>query len=220
MGCDIDYHLDHDFTNFTPEGFLNEFKKRIAPLEVEFTGWGTSPYTDISQSQIKDGWMFYCYENDYETAFNNGLDFTISRYENSLNRRWEIHVNPKTIELRPYDDELDFSPNYRWRTFEEYYLKKQDKKIEQEIESRIVRLLDEVRKYILPVFHSTKLIAIGDQGGWQEMELDFEAGKTIDEALKNESLLKYYAAIKVCEHGKEETYKINRKELPVWMARF
>ncbi len=220
MGCDIDYHLDHDFTDITPQGFLNEFKNRIEPLDFEFTGCGTRPYTDINQSQIKDGWMINCDENDYETAFNDEMDFTINRYENSLSRGWSLYLNPKTIELLVYDDELYFSPDYRWRTFEEYYLKKQDKKIEQKIESRIVRLLDEVRKYILPVFHSTKLIAIGDQGGWQEMELDFEAGKTIDEALKNESLLKYYAAIKVCEHGKEETYKINRKELPVWMARF
>ena len=34
MGCDIQYFLDHDFDNLSPEVFLQEFKKRISSVQL------------------------------------------------------------------------------------------------------------------------------------------------------------------------------------------
>ena len=35
MGCDVDYYLDHDLINLNAQEFLEEFKKRVAPLEAK-----------------------------------------------------------------------------------------------------------------------------------------------------------------------------------------
>ncbi len=216
MGCDIAYYLDHDFDNMTPLGFLLEFKKRIKPLNVVFTGSDDTPYTDICKANIQTAWMFYCYDDDYETAFLGGHCFSIYLYDRGKARGWNITVNEKTLDLWIDDEELDFSPNRRWRSFTESY---RENTI-SDIEKRINKLLKEIKEFILPVFHSTKMIAIGDQGDYQEFELDLENGKTLDEALQNEKVNKDYN-VKICKHGSSEhfTYK-DRLELPVWMCEF
>lgn len=173
MGCDIAYYLDHDFSDMTPQGFLREFNKRIKPLNVIFTGFEGTPYTDISKACIEDGWMFYCYDEDYETAFTIGHCFNMRLYLNGRPCGWDITINEKTIELSVDDDELSFSPNRRWRSFTESYRENTN----PDIEKRINKLLKEIKEFILPVFHSTKMIAIGDQGDYQEFELDLENGK-------------------------------------------
>lgn len=216
MGCDLAYYLNHDFSDMTPQGFLREFKKRIKPLNVIFTGFEGTPYTDISKACIEDGWMFYCYDEDYETAFIIVHCFNMRLYLNGRPCGWDITINEKTIELSVDDDELSFSPNRSWRSFIESY---RENTI-PDIEKRINKLLKEIKEFILPVFHSTKMIAIGDQGDYQEFELDMENGKTLDEALQNEKVNKDYN-VKICKHGCSEhfTYK-DRLELPVWMCEF
>ena len=45
MGCDIEYYLDHDLIGLSAQEFLAEFKKRIVPLPLVFTGLDESPYS-------------------------------------------------------------------------------------------------------------------------------------------------------------------------------
>ena len=216
MGCDIAYYLDHDFSDMTPKGFIKEFKKRIKPLDVTFTGFEGTPYLDISKACIENGWMFYCFDEDFETAFTIGHCFSMRLYRNGKPCGWDISINEKTIELSVDNDELCFSPNRRWRSFTENYREN----TELDIENRINKLLEEIKEFIIPVFHSTKVIAIGDQGDYQEFELDMENGKTLDEALQNENVKKDYH-VKVYKHGSSEVFSYkDRLELPVWMCEF
>ena len=216
MGCDIVYYLDHDFNDMTPQGFLKEFQKRIKPLKVTFTGFEGTPYIDISKACIENGWMFYCFDEDFETAFTMGHCFSMRLYLKGRPRVWDISIKEKTFELSIDDEELSFSHNWRWRTFTENYRENKN----PDIENRINKLLKEVQEFIIPVFHSTKMIAIGDQGDYQEFEIDMKNGKTIDEALLNEKVNNDYL-VKICKHGDSEyfTYK-DRIELPVWMCEF
>ena len=218
MGCDIAYYLDHDFPDMTPKKFLSEFKKRAAPLDVTFTGWGDSPYPDIQKIKIENSWIFYCYDTDYKSAFSSDMDFTIKLYTPGNKHRWIIYPGKKIIELFFEDDDLGFIYNRRWWSFVEYHLSGLDK--DYEIINRINTTLAEIKKFIIPIFHSTKMIAIGDQGSYQAMESDFAEGKTIAEALNNSSILKNFDKIKVYKHGSDELYKGDNKELPVWMFEF
>ena len=216
MGCDIAYYLDHDFENMNAVGFLLEFKKRIKPLNVVFAGSDNTSYTDISKVNIQTGWMIYCYDEDYETAFSGGHCFSLYLYDRGKRRGWNITVNDKTLDLWIDDDELGFSPDRRWKSFTEKYRDNTD----ETIDDRISKTLQEIKDYILSVFHCTKMIATGDQGAYQEFELDMENGKTIDEALQNEKVNKDYN-VKIYKHGSSEhfTYK-DYQELPVWMCEF
>lgn len=216
MGCDIVYYLDHDFENMNAVGFLLEFKKRIKPLNAVFTGSDDTPYTDISKANIQTSWMIYCYDEDYETAFSGGHCFSLYLYDRGKTRGWNITVNDKTLDLWIDDDELGFSPDCRWKSFTENYLSNTD----IFIDNRIKRTLQEIKDFIIPVFHCTKMIAVGDQGAYQEFEHDMENGKTIDEALQNAKVNKDYH-VKICRHGSPEhfSYK-DRLELPVWMCEF
>lgn len=216
MGCDIAYYLDHDFENMNAVGFLLEFQNRIKPLNAVFTGCDDTPYTDISKVNIQTGWMIYCYDEDYETAFSNGHCFSLYLFDRGKQRGWNISVNEKTINLWIDDDDLGFSSDRRWRSFTENYKDNTNKTID----NRISKTIQEIKDYIIPVFHCTKMIAVGDQGDYQEFELDMENGKTIDESLQNEKVNNDYH-VKVYKHGSSEAffYK-DRLEMPVWMYEF
>ena len=216
MGCNIAYYLDHDFENMNAVDFLIEFRKRIKPLNAFFTGCDDTSYTDISKVNIQTGWMLYCYDEDYETAFSGGHCFSIHLYNRGKKRGWNITVNDKTIDLWIDDNELGFSPDRRWRSFTENYKNNTDKTVD----NRINKTLQEIKDYIIPVFHCTKMIAVGDQGDYQEFELDLENGKTIDAALQNEKVNKEYH-VKIYKHGSSEAFSDKDcLELPVWMCEF
>ena len=216
MGCDIVYYLDHDFENMNTIGFLLEFKKRIKPFNAIFTGSDDKTYTNISRANIQTGWMIYCYDEDYETAFLNGHCFSIYLYDKGKTRGWNITINDKTIDLWIDNDELGFSPDRRWKSFIEKYRENTD----TIVDNRIKRTLQEIKDFIIPVFHCTKMIAVGDQGAYQEFEMDMENGKTIDEALLNKKVNKEYH-VKIYKHGSTDTFSYeDRLELPVWMYDF
>ncbi len=129
---------------------------------------------------------------------------------------WNITVNDKTIDLWIDDNELGFSPDRRWRSFTENYKNNTDKTVD----NRINKTLQEIEDYIIPVFHCTKMIAVDDQGDYQEFELDMENGKTIDEALQNERVNKEYH-VKIYKHGSSEAFSDKDcLELPIWMCEF
>ena len=216
MGCNIVYHLDHNFENMNAVGFLMEFKKRIMPLHAVYAGCDDTPYTDISDVNIQTGWIIYCYDEDYETAFSGGRCFSLYLLDRGKLRGWNITVNEKTITLWIDDDELGFSPDKEWESFIDNIRDNTDKTTE----NRINKTLQEIKDYIIRVFHCTKMIAIGDQVDYEELEIDMINGKSIDEALQNKKINKD-DHVKVYKHGSNEKFVYNdQSELPVWMCEF
>lgn len=221
MGCDITYYLDHDLINLNAQEFLEEFKKRVAPLEVLFRP--DYCYEDERDPNI-DYWeiSFSC---DYE---ENYPDICLRKYEKGQNCGLNIIFNPKTINIY-FEDGHGFLRRFeRWRQFEIYYLQNRDHVIEKYINETIA----ELEKLILPIFHCTKIIAIGDQGIYSEFfEVNFfENGKSMDEVVQqnkkiniNDGTSDPYVYIEIYKHGEDKRWGEEPEhyyELPVWMHEF
>ena len=212
MGCDIDYYLDHDFGGLDAKGFLEEFKRRVAPLEVGFTGFDKSPYAN--NKYLENGWTIYCWEHDYETAFNEQeLSITFNSTDSKYSWRMEYFKNSINLDLW---SDLNFSEYYRWRPFEEMYLENNNPEIAQRIE----KVIHEIETHIVPVFHCKKFIAIGDQGLYEAVSDDMWEGKTIEEALQNKEVIEGGCKVKICRHSDGAPYVIKKDDLPVWMYEF
>ncbi len=223
MGCDIDYYLDHDLINLNAQEFLEEFKKRVAPLKVfvHRDYWGD--YGEDEPDQNNDYWEIICsgeYEKDYP-------DICLLKYEKGKNCGWEIGLDPKAISIYFFDGHGFLRRYERWRQFELYYLQNRDPVIEKYINETIA----ELEKQILPIFHCTKLIAIGDQGIYPEyFQGNFYEGKSIDELVQqnkkidiNDDSLDSYVYIEIYKHGEDKRWGEEPEhyyELPVWMHEF
>ena len=212
MGCDVDYYLDHDFIGLSAQEFLEEFKKRIAPLSVTFTGFDKSPYAENTWNP--NGWTVYCWEYDYETAFNKKeIELSLILKDESIG--WQMDFLNKTCCLR-VDNDFSFVPGRRWRQFREFYLETN----ENEISSRVEKTIEEIRSRIVPIFQSKKLLVIGDQGTYEFISDDMFEGKSMEEALQNAQIEKNGYKLKICRHGEQRPFKIQDDELPVWIHEF
>ena len=221
MGCDITYFLDHDFINLNAQEFLEEFKKRVAPLEVLFR---PDYYYEDERDPNIDYWeiSFSC---DYKTNYPN--DICLRKYERGRNCGLNIIFNPKVLNIYFEDGHGFLRCNIRWRVFESYYLQNRDTEIEKNINETIA----ELEKQILPIFHCTKIIAIGDQDIYSEyFEVNFEEGKSIDEVVQqnkkidiNDGTSDPYVYIEIYKHGEDKRWGEGPEhyyELPVWMHEF
>ena len=138
MGCDIDYFLDHDFVGLSAQEFLEEFKRRVAPLSVIFTGFAESPYARNDWNP--NGWSLYCWEHDFETAFKKQeIDLLLSL--NGKYIGWTIKLFNKAFCLEVFDDDLSFVLGRRWWQFREFYLEADD----NESSERVNRTIEEIR---------------------------------------------------------------------------
>lgn len=173
MGCDIQYFLDHDFDNLSPEVFLQEFKKRISSVQLYISNSfdDAKSFEDLG---IKECWSIYKSEDT-----NNVQDFLISYYKEGENHNWNISVCKKSLSFVINDRGMTFSPSLRWSLFRDDYLKNRS----PEIKSRIDRTIKEIKKNIVPVFHSTKLVAMGDQGLYEILEDELDQGANFDECI-------------------------------------
>ncbi len=220
MGCDITYYLDHDLINLNAQEFLEEFKKRVAPLEVLFR---PDYYYEDEPDQNNDYWEIR-YNDEYEQDYP---DICLRKYEKGHNCRWDIIFNPKVLNIYFEDGHGFLRCNTRWRVFESYYLQNRDTEIEKNINETIA----ELEKHILPIFHCTKIIAIGDQGIYSEyLEVDFENGKSMDEVVQQNKKIaidldppNHYVYIEIYKHGEDKRWGEEPEhyyELPVWLHEF
>lgn len=227
MGCDIDYYLDHDLTGLSAQEFLSEFKKRIAPLPVVFTGMPeTYPKIDYEKGSpywknkpLPDCWEIDCFLYDYETAYNRkDIGITLRLYKDGKPRGWELNLYPKSLCFFSYGDDFSFlHDTHRWRYFLEKYLMKRNAKIEANISTTLA----EIKKNILPIFHCKKMIAIGDQGLHQEISVALEDDITIEESFNCDVMRNGGYHVKIYRHETEERFSYDdKKALPVWMHEF
>ena len=214
MGCDIEYYLDHDFIGLSAKEFLSEFKKRIAPLPLVFTGLDESPYSE--NVTLPNCWEIDCFLSDFETQYSSNNDcINIRLHHENIPHSWELSFNAKTMCFFPFDDDCSFlHGSQRWRIFREDYLMNRNKEIEENIQTT----LEKIRKYIAPVFHCKKIIAIGDQGLHQELSCAMDAGASIEEAIDCEAVKNEGCHVVVYQHGEDKQFSYEDKnELPVWM---
>jgi len=218
MGCDIEYYLDHDFIGLSAAEFLAEFKKRIAPLPLMFTGMDDSPYS--KNEPLSNCWEIDCFLYDFETAYSMRKDcgITIRLHQENRSHAWELFINPKTMCFSPFGDEFNFlHGTHRWREFREEYLMNRN----PEIETNIQTTFEEIKKYIVPLFHSTKLIAIGDQGLHEEMGAAIDEGASIEESFGCAAVKDAGCHVAVYRHGEDNRFSYaDKKKLPVWMSEF
>lgn len=216
MGCDIEYYLDHDLNGLPAQEFLTEFKKRIAPLPLVFTGLEESPYAE--NATLPNCWEIDCFLYDFETQYNSKEDYiNIRLHHENIPHSWELSFNVKTMCFFPFDDDCSFlHGSQRWRIFREDYLMNRSKEIEENIQAT----LEEIRKYIAPVFHCTKMIAIGDQGLHQELSCAMDDGSSIEEAIECEAVKNESCHVVVYQHGEDKRFSYaDKNELPVWVGR-
>ena len=216
MGCDIEYYLDHDFIELSAKEFLSEFKKRIAPLLLVFTGLDESPYSE--NTTLPNCWEIDTFLSDFETQYTSKEDcINIRLHHENIPHSRELSFNAKTMCFFTFDDDCSFlHGSQRWRIFREEYLMKRNKEIEENIQTT----LEEIRKYIAPVFHCKKMIAIGDQGLHQELSCAMDTGASIEEAIECEAVKNEGCHVSVYQHGEDKRFSYaDKNELPVWMGR-
>ena len=89
----------------------------------------------------------------------------------------------------------------------------------KEIEKNIQTTLEEIRKYIAPVFHCTNMIAIGDQGLHQELSCAMDEGTSIEEAIECEAVKNEGYHVSVYQHEDDKRFSyVDKNELPVWIG--
>ena len=147
MGCDIEYYLDHDLIGLSAQEFLEEFKRRVAPLPVVLTGlsevypttnWNKgSPYRH--NELLAHCWEIDCFIYDFETQYNSKKDYiNIRLHHENIPHSWELSFNAKTMCFFPFDDDCSFlHGSQRWRIFRENYLMNRDKEIEENIQTTL-----------------------------------------------------------------------------------
>ena len=212
MGCDIEYYLDHDLIGLSAQEFLAEFKKRIVPLPLVFTGLDESPYS--GNITLSNCWEIDCFLSDFETQYNSNNDcINIRLHHENIPHCWELSFNAKTMYFFPFDDDCSFlHGSQRWRIFQEDYLMNRSK----EIEANIQTTLEEIRKYIIPVFHCKKMIAIGDQGLHQEISSAMDDGASIEEAIECEAVKNEGCHVEVYHYGSTQVLSDYKNILPVF----
>ena len=108
------------------------------------------------------------------TSFKYNLDFRFERLVDGHFRRWWIFMNEKTIKLS-FNDSYEFSLNCNWGEFIE-----KEEKNDNDFLNQLGMSLVEVARYIVPLFHSTKIIAASDKAEYQFLEDYLEAGASLD----------------------------------------
>ena len=125
---------------------------------------------------IKNGWRLFCYD-DYKTSFKYDLDIRFERLVDGHFRRWFVFMNEKSIRLF-LDKSFEAKPECTWGEFIE---KEHDS--DEEFLKTLITMLAEVAEYIVPFFHSTKIIAATNKAEYEFLEDLLKSGVSLDSAV-------------------------------------
>ena len=189
------FYLDHDIPISNSKQFLKELKKRAEPDEIavqQEIPKGKAKYQD---KWIHNGWIIHC-SDDYKTSFEYNLDMRFERLADGKFRKWFIFINEKSICLY-LNHNFEFNPNCTWGEFIE-----RERCSDSALNDKLGNILVEVVKYIIPFFHSKKIIAATDKGPYTAIEDMLKNGITLDEAI---NIFTKYAPLPLwCTHFKTE----------------
>ena len=186
------FYLDHDIPVKNARQFLKEIERRAKPDEITITQEIKKGKVKFADKWIKNGWRLFCYD-DYKTSFKYNLDFRFERLVDGHFRRWFIFMNEKSIRLF-LDKSFEAKPQCTWGEFIEKETNSDDELLKQ-----IGIILTEAAEFIVPFFHSTKIIAATDKEEYAFMEDLLRSGLSLNAA-----------AGTFCEYFK----------LPLWIVNF
>ena len=173
---DVVFYLDHDIPIKNPGQFMKELEKRVKPYDLTLTQTIKDGHIKHADKWIHDGWRLFCYD-DYKTSFKYNFDFRFERLVDGHFRSWSISMNKKSIELS-LAKSIDFKPECTWGEFIER-VNKNDRKLKEQLGM----LLSEVLIYVVPLFHSTKIIAATNKAEYKCLEDFLRAGIPLDTSI-------------------------------------
>lgn len=110
---------------------------------------------------IHDGWRLYCYD-DYKSYFEYNLDIRFERLVDGHFRQWFIFMKGKSLQLY-LGDTFHNQPQNNCGEF----IKTEDS---EHIQKGLGQILVEAAEYIVPFYHSTKIIAATNKAEYQLLE--------------------------------------------------
>ena len=172
---DVVFYLDHDISIKNARQFFKEIEKRAKPDEITVTQRIKKGRVKFADKWIKKGWRLFCYD-DYKTSFKYDLDIRFERLVDGHFRRWFVFMNEKSIRLF-LDKSFEAKPKCTWGEFIE---KEHDS--DEEFLKTLITMLAEVAEYIVPFFHSTKIIAATNKAEYEFLEGLLKSGVSLDSA--------------------------------------
>lgn len=167
------YYFDHDIPIKNAAQFLNEIEKRAKPGEITVIQQIKCRHVKFEDKWIHDGWRLYCYD-DYKTSFKYNLDIRFERLVDGHFRQWFIFMKGKSLQLY-LRDTFHNQPKNNWGEF----IKTEDS---EHIQKDLGQILVEAAEYIVPFFHSTKIIAATNKAEYQLLEDLLDGGWKLDDA--------------------------------------
>ncbi|WP_027728634.1 hypothetical protein [Treponema sp. C6A8] len=158
---EVVYYLDHDIPIESATKFLNEIERRAKPGEITILQQIKGTPVKFEDKWIKDGWRLFCYD-DYKTSFKYNLDIRFERLVDGHFRKWFIFMNSKSLRLY-FRDSYQNNPKCNWGDF----IKNEST---ENLQHELGQVLLEAAEYIVPFFHSTKIIAATNKAEYKLLE--------------------------------------------------
>ena len=171
MGVDICYFIDHDLPADNPQALYEELKKRVKS-DVILHNCDKTPFCEVSP---KSDTYYILYGED---CLNTALYYEKDKYQ------FELEFYKKTVEVSYiyYDGKTAFD-YLRWYQMLNYF-----RENEKEGHEWLKGAIFIYKKYLVPIFHSTKLLLIADSSSYRHETIwgDFimENGNSIDEVVE------------------------------------
>ena len=172
---DVVFYMDHDIPIKNARQFLKEIEYRAKPDEITITEQIKKGKVKFADKWIQNGWRLFCYD-DYGTSFKYNIDIRFERLVDGHFRRWFIFINEKSLRLF-LDKSFEAKPEYTWGEFVEKEHNNDEKLLKQ-----IGEILTEAAVYIVPFFHSTKIIAATNRAEYAFLEDLLKSGTSLDSA--------------------------------------
>ena len=170
---DVVYYFDHDIPIKNASQFLNEIERRAKPGEITILQQIKGKHVKFEDKWIKDGWRLFCYD-DYKTSFEYNLDIRFERLVDGHFRQWFVFMHEKSLRLY-FRDNYHNIPNCSWGDF----IQTEDSEL---IRKELWQVLLEAAQYIVPFFHSTKIIAATDKAEYALLEDLLDSGAGLEHA--------------------------------------
>ena len=171
------FYLDHDIPIKNSKQFLKELECRAKPDEITITEQIKSGKVKFANKWITNGWRLFCYD-DYKTSFKFDLDIRFERIVDGHFRKWFIFMNKKSLCLY-LDKTLEYKPDLTWGEFIEL-----SNNHNEQFNNKIKDLLVEVTKYVVPFFHSTKIIVASNKAEYTLLEDFLKTGCSFDYSIE------------------------------------
>lgn len=179
MGVDILYFLNHDLKTDTAENFLVDFKSRINGKDVILYDCEKQSWTD---NEPKNGVWYILYNKSFESNFNsNKLDL----FYKDDNLQLDLALSKNTVcvfEMKI--DGKDIPAWCRWYTLCNVFEKNSPYNAKEWVHT----MVENYKKYLVPIFHSTKVLLTADSSSLRHETLGAEflreKGMTIEDALE------------------------------------